>query len=99
MRKSVSAGGKAQPRKRKRRRWWKRLLAYMTLLLLILLLGGMTFAGVLYYQVAQMMPSVSAIETYQPREASFIYSADGCNWRESPKSIANPPRWKRFPST
>jgi penicillin-binding protein 1A len=77
MRKSVSAGGKAQPRKRKRRRWWKRLLAYMTLLLLILLLGAMTFAGVLYYQVAQMMPSVSAIETYQPREASFIYSADG----------------------
>ncbi|MCX7924716.1 MAG: PBP1A family penicillin-binding protein [Fimbriimonadales bacterium] len=77
MRKAMSAGGQAQPRKRKRRRWWKRLLAYLTLLFLILLLGGMTFAGVLYYQVAQMMPSVSVIENYQPREASFLYSADG----------------------
>lgn len=77
MRKAMSAGGQAQPRKRKKRRWWKRLLAYLTLLLLILLLGGMTFAGVLYYQVAQMMPSVSVIENYQPRDASFIYSADG----------------------
>lgn len=77
MRKAMSAGGQAQPRKRKKRRWWKRLLAYLTLLFLILLLGGMTFAGVLYYQVAQMMPSVSVIENYQPRDASFIYSADG----------------------
>ncbi|MCS6919431.1 MAG: PBP1A family penicillin-binding protein [Fimbriimonadales bacterium] len=77
MRKATVAGGQAQPRKRKRRRWWKRLLAYLTLLLLIALLGGMTFAGVLYYQVAQMMPSVSVIENYQPRDASFIYSADG----------------------
>lgn len=71
------AGEPAQPRKRKKRRWWKRLLAYLTLLALIALLGGMTFAGVLYYQVSQMMPSVSVIENYQPREASFIYSADG----------------------
>jgi penicillin-binding protein 1A len=77
MRKAMSAGGQAQPRKRKKRRWWRRLLAYLTLLFLILLLGGMTFAGVLYYQVAQMMPSVSVIENYQPRDASFIYSADG----------------------
>ncbi len=77
MRKAMSAGGQAQSRKRKKRRWWKRLLAYLTLLFLILLLGGMTFAGVLYYQVAQMMPSVSVIENYQPREASFIYAADG----------------------
>ncbi|MCS7300330.1 MAG: PBP1A family penicillin-binding protein [Fimbriimonadales bacterium] len=77
MRKAMSAGGQVQPRKRKRRRWWKRLLAYLTLLFLILLLGGMTFAGVLYYQVAQMMPAVSVIENYQPRDASFIYSADG----------------------
>lgn len=72
-----STGGQAQPRKRTRRRWWKRLLAYLLLLILITLLGGMTFAGVLYYQVAQMMPSLSAIENFQPREASFLYSADG----------------------
>ncbi len=77
MRKATVAGGQAQPQKRKKRRRWKRLLAYLTLLLLIALLGGMTFAGVLYYQVAQMMPSVSVIENYQPRDASFIYSADG----------------------
>ncbi|OYT75775.1 MAG: penicillin-binding protein [Armatimonadetes bacterium JP3_11] len=77
MRKAMSAGGQAQPRKRKKRRLWKRVLAYLTLMFLILLLGGMTFAGVLYYQVAQMMPSVGVIENYQPREASFIYSADG----------------------
>ncbi len=76
-RKAVSTGGQAQPRKRKKRRWWKRLLAYLTLLLLILLLGGMTFVGVLYYQVAQMMPSLGVIENFQPREPSFIYSADG----------------------
>ncbi|MCX7992523.1 MAG: PBP1A family penicillin-binding protein, partial [Fimbriimonadales bacterium] len=35
------------------------------------------FAGVLYYQVAQMIPAVSILENYQPRDASFIYSADG----------------------
>ncbi len=77
MRKATVVGEPAQPRKRKKRRWWKRLLAYLLLLILIALLGGMTFAGVLYYQVSQMMPSVSVIENYQPREASFIYSADG----------------------
>jgi penicillin-binding protein 1A len=97
MRKSVSAGGKAQPRKRKRRRWWKRLLAYMTLLLLILLLGAMTFAGVLYYQVAQMMPSVSAIETYQPREASFIYSADGVQLARIAEEYREPAALEEIP--
>jgi penicillin-binding protein 1A len=97
MRKSVSAGGKAQPRKRKRRRWWKRLLAYMTLLLLILLLGAMTFAGVLYYQVAQMMPSVSAIETYQPREASFIYSADGVQLARIAEEYREPATLEEIP--
>jgi penicillin-binding protein 1A len=97
MRKSVSAGGRAQPRKRKRRRWWKRLLAYMTLLFLILLLGGMTFAGVLYYQVAQMMPSVSAIETYQPREASFIYSADGVQLARIAEEYREPATLEEIP--
>lgn len=77
MREAASVGGRVQPRKRKRRRFWKRLLAYLTLVLFILLLGGMTFVGVLYYQVAQMMPAVSLIENFQPRNASLIYSADG----------------------
>ena len=97
MRKSVSAGGQVQPRKRKRRRWWKRLLAYLTLLMLILLLGGMTFAGVLYYQVAQMMPSVSAIETYQPREASFIYSADGVQLARIAEEYREPATLEEIP--
>jgi penicillin-binding protein 1A len=97
MRKSVSAGGQVQPRKRKRRRWWKRLLAYLTLLFLILLLGGMTFAGVLYYQVAQMMPSVSAIETYQPREASFIYSADGVQLARIAEEYREPAALEEIP--
>lgn len=66
-----------QTPKRKRRRWWKRLLAYLTLLFLLMMLGGITFVVVLYYQVVQMMPSVSVIENYQPRDASFILSADG----------------------
>jgi len=61
---------------RKRRRW-KRVLAYLALVMLSLMLGGMTFVGVLYYQVAQMMPSVDVLEGYKPREASDIYSADG----------------------
>jgi penicillin-binding protein 1A len=61
---------------RKRRRW-KRILAYLALVMLSLMLGGMTFVGVLYYQVAQMMPSVDVLEGYKPREASDIYSADG----------------------
>ncbi len=69
--------GDVKVRKKKRKRWWKRVLAYTALLFLVLLLGGMTFVGVLYYQVAQMMPSVSVIENYQPRTASFIYSSDG----------------------
>ncbi|MDW8107462.1 MAG: PBP1A family penicillin-binding protein [Armatimonadota bacterium] len=77
MRETVAAGGRVQPRKRKRRRFWKRLLAYLTLLLLILMLGGMTFIGVLYYQVARMMPAVSLIQGFQPRDASLIYSSDG----------------------
>lgn len=64
------------PVRRKRRRW-KRVLAYLALVLLCLMLGGMTFVGVLYYQVAQMMPSVNVLEGYKPREASEIYSADG----------------------
>jgi Membrane carboxypeptidase/penicillin-binding protein len=97
MRKSVSAGGQVQPRKRKRRRWWKRLLAYLALLLLILLLGGMTFAGVLYYQVAQMMPSVSAIETFQPREASFIYSADGVQLARIAEEYREPATLEEIP--
>ncbi len=97
MRKSVSAGGQVQPRKRKRRRWWKRLLAYLALLLLILLLGGMTFAGVLYYQVAQMMPSVSAIETFQPREASFIYSADGVQLARIAEEYREPAALEEIP--
>ncbi len=97
MRKSVSAGGQSQPRKRKRRRWWKRLLAYLTLLLLILLLGGMTFAGVLYYQVAQMMPAVSAIENYQPREASFIYSADGVQLARIAEEYREPATLEEIP--
>ncbi|MDW8105854.1 MAG: PBP1A family penicillin-binding protein [Armatimonadota bacterium] len=75
MRETVAAGGRVQPRKR--RRFWKRLLAYLTLLLLILMLGGMTFIGVLYYQVARMMPAVSLIQNFQPREVSLIYSSDG----------------------
>ncbi len=66
-----------QVSKRKRRRWWKRFLAYLTLLFLLMMLGGITFVVVLYYQVVQMMPSVSVIENYQPRDASFILSADG----------------------
>jgi penicillin-binding protein 1A len=97
MRKLVSAGGQVQPRKRKRRRWWKRLLAYLTLLMLILLLGGMTFAGVLYYQVAQMMPSVSAIETYQPRDASFIYSADGVQLARIAEEYREPAALEEIP--
>ncbi len=62
---------------RRRRRRWKRLLAYLALFFLSLMLGAMTFVGVLYYQVAQMMPSVEVLENYKPREASYIYSADG----------------------
>jgi len=62
---------------KRRRRRWKRLLAYLALVMLSLMLGGMTFVGVLYYQVAQMMPSVDVLENYKPREASYIYSADG----------------------
>ncbi len=63
--------------KRKRRRWWKRLLAYLSLVFLTLMLGGITFVAVLYYQVAQMMPSVTVIENFQPRQASLIYASDG----------------------
>ncbi len=63
--------------KRKRRRWWKRILAYLSLVFLTLILGGITFVGVLYYQVAQMMPSVMVIENYQPRQASLIFASDG----------------------
>jgi penicillin-binding protein 1A len=95
MRKSVSAGGRLQMRKR--RRWWKRLLASMTLFFLICLLGGMTFVGVLYYQVAQMMPSVSAIETYQPREASFIYSADGVQLARIAEEYREPATLEEIP--
>jgi len=95
MRKSVSAGGRLQMRKR--RRWWKRLLAYMTLFFLICLLGGMTFVGVLYYQVAQMMPAVSAIETYQPREASFIYSADGVQLARIAEEYREPATLEEIP--
>ncbi len=62
---------------RRKRRRWKRVLAYLALVMLSLMLGGMTFVGVLYYQVAQMMPSVDVLEGYKPREASDIYSADG----------------------
>ncbi len=61
----------------RRRKRWKRWLAYLALLMLSLMLGGMTFVGVLYYQVAQMMPSVEVLENYKPREASYIYSTDG----------------------
>jgi penicillin-binding protein 1A len=62
---------------RRKRRRWKLVLAYLALVMLSLMLGGMTFVGVLYYQVAQMMPSVDVLEGYKPREASDIYSADG----------------------
>ncbi|MEN3000566.1 MAG: PBP1A family penicillin-binding protein [Armatimonadota bacterium] len=64
-----------KPKRKRRRR--KRWLAYLALVMLSLMLGGMTFVGVLYYQVAQMMPSVDVLEGYKPREASYIYSADG----------------------
>ncbi|MDM7461646.1 MAG: PBP1A family penicillin-binding protein [bacterium] len=97
MRKATVVGEPAQPRKRKKRRWWKRLLAYLMLLLLIILLGGMTFAGVLYYQVAQMMPSVSVIENYQPREASFIYSADGVLLARIAEEYREPATLKEIP--
>ncbi|MFQ3610881.1 MAG: PBP1A family penicillin-binding protein [Fimbriimonadales bacterium] len=63
--------------KRKRRRWWKRLVAYLSLVVLTLMLGGITFVAVLYYQVAQMMPAVTVIENYKPRQASLIYASDG----------------------
>ncbi|MCS7301223.1 MAG: PBP1A family penicillin-binding protein [Fimbriimonadales bacterium] len=97
MRRATVAGGQAQPRKRKRRRWWKRLLAYLTLLFLVLLLGAMTFAGVLYYQVAQMMPAVSVIESYQPREASFIYSADGVLLARIAEEYREPAKLEEIP--
>ena len=64
-------------RPKRRRKRWKLVLAYLALVLLSLVLGGMTFVGVLYYQVAQMMPSVDVLENYKPREASYIYAADG----------------------
>lgn len=63
--------------KRKRRRWWKRFLAYLALLMMLMVLGALTFVVVLYYQVAQMLPSIGVIESYQPRDASLILSADG----------------------
>lgn len=49
----------------------------MALLFLLTMLGGITFVVVLYYQVSQMLSSVNVIESYQPREATLILSADG----------------------
>lgn len=61
----------------RRKRTMKRFFAYLTLFILSLIIAGMTFVGVMFYQVSKLLPAVDVIEEYRPSESTVIYAADG----------------------
>lgn len=68
---------KTTVKRSRRKRTMKRFFAYLTLFILSLIIAGMTFVGVMFYQVSKLLPAVEVIGEYRPSESTVIYAADG----------------------
>jgi penicillin-binding protein 1A len=81
----------------RRKRKWKRFFAYLTLLLLSMIIAGMTFIGVMFYQVSKLLPAVDVIEEYRPSESTMIYAADGTILAQLAMEKREPVKFEEIP--
>ncbi|NUL82625.1 MAG: PBP1A family penicillin-binding protein [Armatimonadetes bacterium] len=64
-------------RRRKKKALWKRILAAFALLVLSLVVVGVTFVAVVIHNTSKLLPSIEAIQSFQPSGSTKILSSDG----------------------